>query len=79
MSTSDEYWSLVGAKLQLLSTDDINYYQNNPNPRGNGAEVLKRWQDSDSTVAELVIALHEVKLNQLALEIEECMLPGSDV
>ncbi len=74
-----DHWSLAGSKLKLLSIEDINFMRNNPSRVGAGAEILSKWKLSNIPVQELVRVLKEIGLIQLGCEIEENLLPGSDV
>lgn len=68
-----DYWKSVGAKLQLLTTDEITELSANPNKGGNGAEVLTRWQTHSSLFLEdllTVLRAQDVRLDALASEIE---------
>ena len=80
LSSSHDYWSMVGAKLKLLSTDDIQVFRTTPHKGGNGEEVMRRWSESALSYKELVVVLQspEVRLDALAKEIEE-YFSGSDV
>lgn len=71
LSSSSDYWAFVGAKLNLISTDDIQYYRANPVKGGNGSEVLHRWKESNLTYRDLVNELREVHLNRAADVIEK--------
>ncbi len=81
LSMNDTYWSKVGAKLNLLSSYDITRLMSSQNATGNGAEVLRLWVDSSRTVPDLLTALRapDVRLDALASDIENYMLPISDV
>jgi hypothetical protein len=69
--STNEYWTLVGSKLGLMTFDDINYFRSNPVKGGNGSEVLQRWQESNLTYRDLVNALKDVNLNRAADVIEK--------
>ncbi len=77
----NDYWTKVGAKLNLLSSYDISNLFSSQNASGNGAEVLQRWVESRLTVPDLLTALRapDVRLDALASDIENYMLPMSDV
>lgn len=79
LGSNHDYWTMVGSKLGLLTTTDINFLHAHPNPGGNGAEVLSRWKESNVPVTELIRIVKEVGLVTMGTEIEECLLPGSDV
>ncbi len=73
LSLRDCYWTLVGSKLGLLTTDDIMFYRLNPYQGGNGGVVLNRWIESPTkTYTELIAVLKdpEVGLSQTAEEVE---------
>ena len=63
---------MLGSKLHLMTTDDINFYKDNPHKGGNGHVILSIWKDSDCSYRELVAALrHEdIRLDKLASQIE---------
>ena len=66
----------MGSKLNLLSTDDIDYYRTNPETGGNGGIVLQKWKDSKLTFKDLVSALEssDVGLNEAAARVEKHFL-----
>ena len=72
LSSSEDHWAQVGAKLNLLSTDDIHFLRVNPGPAGNGDKVLRRWYESLLSYKDLVSVLSspDVRLTALANEIE---------
>ena len=70
LSSTEDHWTMVGSKLNLLSTDDIHSLRENPSPAGN--EVLRRWYESSLSYKDLVAVLSspDVRLTALANEIE---------
>lgn len=75
-STGDK-WCLVGSVLGLITTDDIQYYKENPTKGGNGSLLLSRWIDSDCSYKDLIAALRSdnVRLDTLAKQIEDHFSP----
>ena len=65
-------WAVLGSKLGLVTTDDINFYKDNPRKGGNGELILRMWKDSDCSYRELVAALRDedIRLDKLATQIE---------
>ena len=72
LSGTGEKWALLGSKLGLLNTDDIQFYKQYPHKGGNGELILRMWKDSDCSYKELVAALRDedMRLDDLALQIE---------
>lgn len=72
LSGNGDKWALLGAKLGLLSVEDIRFYNHIPHKGGNGELVLSMWRDSDCSYKELVSTLrdHDVRLDALASQIE---------
>ena len=72
LSGTGDKWALLGSKLGLLQTDDIQFYKQYPHKGGNGELILRMWKDSDCSYKELVAALRdeEICLDNLALQIE---------
>ena len=68
----EDKWALLGSRLGLIETNDINFYKNNPHKGGNGELILKRWKDSDCSYKDLVAALRDedIRLDGLAKDIE---------
>ena len=66
LSVAGDPWAAIGDKLDLLSMDDINYYQRNPVDGGNGGMVLQMWKESDKTYKDLVDALKQTGQNVAA-------------
>ena len=66
----------MGSTLDLLSTDDIDYYRRNPETGGNGGIVLQKWKDSKLTFKDLVSALksQDVGLDEAATRVEKHFL-----
>lgn len=70
MSLEDRYWTLVGSKLGVINTEDIEIERRYPTEGGSGGFVLTRWKQHPSkTYQDLIEALREVGLNQAADEI----------
>ena len=72
LSGTGEKWALLGSKLGLLETDDIQFYKQYPHKGGNGELILRMWKDSDCSYKELVAALRDedMRLDNLAFQIE---------
>ena len=72
LSGTGDKWAVLGSKLGLITTDDINFYKDNPYRGGNGQLILRMWKDSDCSYKELVAALRDedIRLDKLAGQIE---------
>lgn len=72
LSGTGDKWAVLGSKLGLVTTDDINYYKGYPYQGGNGQLILRMWKDSDCSYKELVAALRDedIRLDKLAGQIE---------
>ena len=72
LSGTGEKWALIGSKLGLLTTDDIQLHKHYPHKGGNGELILGMWRDSDCSYKDLVAVLREdeIRLDQIAIQIE---------
>lgn len=79
LSGNGDKWAHVGAKLGLLSLEDIQFYTHNPHKGGNGELVLYMWRDSDCGYKDLVAVLRDqdVRLDTLAAQIESHFAVGN--
>ena len=55
-----------------MTTDDIQFYKQNPHKGGNGELILDLWRNSDCSYKELVDILRseDIHLDTLAAQIE---------
>ncbi len=79
LSSDRHNWAMVASKLRLLSREDVEYYQQNPNASGNGELVLNKWAGSELTYKDLTETLRssDIRMDNLAAEIEGFF--GTDV
>jgi len=71
LSSNEGKWALVGSKLNLLKTPDIDFYRTNPCRDGNGRLVISKWSNSATlTYKDLTQALRWAQMEALADEID---------